>query len=166
MSHVMLRQRLFLRGRSTTMRFCAGPAARLTRTSPSRAKAPHAQKPLTRKSPSRAHKPIRQRPRQDEATRAVHDATRPKSRRAVEEGGRADLAGCRPDTQRPQQRRRQQREDEVEEEAGVGLEAEDASADAAERGRLAVQVRQDLVWSSAGPRARKIRTRVLWLTES
>jgi hypothetical protein len=99
----------------------------------------------TRLSRSCPHQPIKQRPRQDIPRQPVHQPARPKLKRTPEVPARVErgLAACqrgRCHAEHVEEHGREQREDEVEEEAAVGLEAEDAGGYAEERGGEGLQV--------------------------
>lgn len=95
------------------------------------------------------HQPIEQRPRQDETGKPPREPTRPQLQRPSEvparvEDGLARGQGGWGDANGVEEQGRQEGEGDVEEEAVVGLEAEDACCDAEEGGGQGLQVGEGL----------------------
>lgn len=96
-----------------------------------------------------SHQPIEQRPRQDESGQSPGEPTRPQLQRSTEvparvEDGLSRGDGGRGDADGVEEQGRQEGEGDVEEEAVVGLEAEDACCDAKEGGGQGLQVGEGL----------------------
>lgn len=98
---------------------------------------------------SRPHQPVKKGPGEDEPGQAVRQAAGPELVLAAEVPARVERRlprgqGGGRDAEGVEEHRGQEGEDEVEDEARVGLEAEDAGGDAEERGGERLQVREDL----------------------
>lgn len=115
---------------------------------------------------SRPHNPKKQRPRKNIPRQPAQHAPRPKLQprpkvparveqttpapAAARLAGRRSSGRARRDAHRVEQHRRQQREGQVEEEAAVGLEAEDAGGDAKEGGGEGLEIVEGLVVGGEG----------------
>jgi hypothetical protein len=99
---------------------------------------------------SRPHQTVEQSPGQYEARQATQQAAHPEIEWAPEiptriEGGKSGRGGCRAYPEEVEQDVGGDAEDEVEQEAKVRFEAEDAGCDSEERGREALEIRECLI---------------------
>lgn len=113
---------------------------------------------------SRPHNPKKQRPRKNIPRQPTQHAPRPKlqprpkvparvkqtTTPAARLAGRGSGGRARRHAHRVEQQRRQEGEGQVEEEAAVGLEAEDAGGDAEEGRGEGLEVVEGLVWGEGG----------------
>lgn len=103
------------------------------------------------------HETEEERPCQDVARQSIHQSARPEVEWAAEEGacvervdrlaGAAQLQRCGHDAEDEKEGGRDEREGNVEEEAVVGLEAEDAGADTEEGCRQGLNIDEGLLRS-------------------